>query len=416
MPTSIGTIFIVFSILVILSILTIKLSNRFGIPSLVLFLAIGMLAGSDGLGGIAFDNPALVRSLGITALVLILFSGGLDTEWTAIRPIVWQGVSLSTIGVLITALLIGMFVAWVQGFSFLEGLLLGAIVSSTDAAAVFMVLRARRTKIPRRLIQLLEFESGSNDPMAVVLTIALIRLLMEPSTSFGELVLFFVMQMGVGTAIGIAMGEIMRRSFNALDLELEGIYPVLSVALALLTYGLTDYLDGSGFLAVYLAGLVMARKPFTHQQSVLRFHDGLAWLMQVTMFLALGLQVFPARLVPIAWAGILISLFLIFIARPASVHAALAFSPMSLREQTLVAWAGLRGAVPIILATFPLVAGIEKADMIFHMVFFIALTSVVMQGTAIPLLTRMLKIGSPPSNETRSGPQHNPPAPPNPMP
>ena len=415
MPASIDVTFIVFSTLVILSILTIKLSNRFGIPSLVLFLGIGMLAGSDGLGGISFDNPALVRSLGITALVLILFSGGLDTEWTAIRPIVWQGLSLSTIGVLITALLIGMFVAWVQGFSFLEGLLLGAIVSSTDAAAVFMVLRARRTKIPRRLIQLLEFESGSNDPMAVVLTIALIRLLMEPSTSFGELVLFFVMQMGVGTAIGIAMGEIMRRSFNALDLELEGIYPVLSVALALLTYGLTDYLGGSGFLAVYLAGLVMARKPFTHQQSVLRFHDGLAWLMQVTMFLALGLQVYPTRLVPIAGVGILISLFLIFVARPASVHIALAFSPMSLREQTLVAWAGLRGAVPIILATFPLVAGIEKADLIFNMVFFIALTSVVMQGTAIPLLTRMLKIGSPPSNEIRSGPQRNPPTPQKPM-
>jgi potassium/hydrogen antiporter len=416
MPTSIGVIFIVFSTLIILSILSIKLSNRFGIPSLVLFLAIGMLAGSDGLGVLSFDNPSLVRSLGITALILILFSGGLDTEWTAVRPIVWQGLSLSTIGVLSTALLIGLFVAWVQGFTFLEGLLLGAIVSSTDAAAVFMVLRARRTKIPRRLVQLLEFESGSNDPMAVVLTIALIRLLMEPSTSFGELVVFFVMQMGVGTAIGIAMGEIMRRSFNALDLELEGIYPVLSVALALLTYGLTDYLDGSGFLAVYLAGLVMARKPFTHQQSVLHFHDGLAWLMQVTMFLTLGLQVFPARLVPIAGVGILVSLFLIFIARPASVHAALAFSPMSLREQTIVAWAGLRGAVPIILATFPIVAGIEKADTIFHLVFFIALTSVVMQGTAIPLLTRMLKIGIPPSSEIRSGPQRNPPAPPNPMP
>ncbi len=416
MPASIDVIFIVFSTLIILSILTIKLSNRFGIPSLVLFLAIGMIAGSDGLGGITFDNPSLVRSLGITALALILFSGGLDTEWSAVRPIVWQGLSLSTIAVLITALFIGVFVAWVQGFSFLEGLLLGAIVSSTDAAAVFMVLRARKTKIPPRLIQLLEFESGSNDPMAVVLTIALIRLLMEPSTSFVELVLFFVMQMGVGTVIGIAMGEIMRRSFNALDLELEGIYPVLSVALALLTYGLTDYLEGSGFLAVYLAGLVMGRKPFTHQQSVLRFHDGLAWLMQVTMFLALGLQVFPSRLMPIAGAGILISLFLIFVARPASVHAALAFSTISFREQTLIAWAGLRGAVPIILATFPLVAGIEKADTIFHLVFFIALTSVVMQGTAIPWLTRLLKISDPPPNEIRPGPQSHPQSPPRPMP
>jgi len=416
MPASIDVIFIVFSGLIILSILTIKLSNRFGIPSLVLFLAIGMLAGSDGLGGITFDNPDLVRSLGITALVLILFSGGLDTEWAAIRPIVWQGLSLSTIGVLITALLIGVFVSWVQGFSFLEGLLLGAVVSSTDAAAVFMVLRARKTKIPRRLIQLLEFESGSNDPMAVVLTIALIQLLTEPSTSFGGLVVFFVMQMGVGAILGITMGELMRRSFNALDLELEGIYPVLSVALALLTYGLTDYLHGSGFLAVYLAGLVMQRKPFTHQQSVLRFHDGLAWLMQVTMFLALGLQVFPARLLPIAGVGLLVSLFLIFIARPASVHVALAFSPMSFREQTLVAWAGLRGAVPIILATFPLVAGLDKADTIFHLVFFIALTSVVMQGTAIPWLTRVLKIGVSPSNEVRSDLQRTPQSPPTPKP
>ena len=416
MPTSIDVIFIVFSSLIILSILTIKLSNRFGIPSLVLFLAIGMLAGSDGLGGITFDNPSLVRSLGVTALVLILFSGGLDTEWSAVRPIVWQGLSLSTIAVLITALLIGVFVAWVQGFSFLEGLLLGAIVSSTDAAAVFMVLRARKTKIPRRLIQLLEFESGSNDPMAVMLTIALIRVLLEPSTSFWELVLFFVMQMIVGTVIGIAMGEIMRRSFNALDLELEGIYPVLSVALALLTYGLADYLEGSGFLAVYLAGLVMARKPFTHQQSVLRFHDGLAWLMQVTMFLALGLQVFPARLLPIAGVGLLVSLFLIFVARPASVHVALAFAPMSFREQTLVAWAGLRGAVPIILATFPLVAGIGTADTIFHLVFFISLTSVVIQGTAIPWITRMLKIGGPPTNEARSGGRVDPHARPKLMP
>jgi len=402
MPTSIELIFIVFSTLVILSILTIKLSSRFGIPSLVLFLAIGMLAGSDGLGGITFDNPFLVQWLGIIALILILFAGGLDTEWAEVRPILWQGLSLSTIGVLLTALLVGVFVSWIQGFSTLEGLLLGAIVSSTDAAAVFMVLRARNAKIPPRLVQLLEFESGSNDPMAVVLTIALIRLLTEPLTSFGELVFFFVMQMAVGTVIGIAMGEIMRRTLNALDLELEGVYPVLSVALALLTYGLTAFLHGSGFLAVYLAGLVMQRKPFAHQQSILRFHDGLAWLMQVTMFLMLGLQVFPTRLVPIAWVGLLISLFLIFVARPASVHTALVFSSMPFREQTLVAWAGLRGAVPIILATFPLLAGIKQADTIFHMVFFIALTSVVMQGTAIPWITRALKIDTTPSEEVKA--------------
>ena len=402
MPTSIEWIFIVFSSLVILSILTIKLSNRFGIPSLVLFVAIGMLAGSDGLGGIYFDNPSLVQSMGIIALVLILFAGGLDTKWEGVRPLLWKGLSLSTIGVLLTALLVGVFVSWVQGFSFLEGLLLGAIVSSTDAAAIFMVLRSRNAKLPGRLTQLLELESGSNDPMAVVLTIALIRLLMEPSTSFGELVSFFVIQMAVGTALGIAMGEIMRRTFNALDLGLEGIYLVLSVALVMLTYGLTVSLNGSGFLAVYLAGLIMQRKPFTHHQSVLRFHDGLAWLMQVTMFLMLGLQVFPARLVPVAWVGLLVSLFLIVVARPAGVHTALAFSPMPYREQILVAWAGLRGAVPIILATFPLLAGVKQADTIFHLVFFITLTSVVMQGTTISLATRVLKIDAPPSDQAQS--------------
>ena len=402
MPTSIEWIFIVFSSLVILSILTIKLSNRFGIPSLVLFVAIGMLAGSDGPGGIYFDNPSLVQTLGIIALVLILFAGGLDTKWEGVRPILWKGLSLSTIGVLLTALLVGVFVSWVQGFSFLEGLLLGAIVSSTDAAAIFMVLRSRNAKLPGRLTQLLELESGSNDPMAVVLTIALIRLLMEPSTSFGELVSFFVMQMAVGTVLGIAMGEIMRRTFNALDLGLEGIYLVLSVALVLLTYGLTVSLNGSGFLAVYLAGLIMQRKPFTHHQSVLRFHDGLAWLMQVTMFLMLGLQVFPARLVPVAWVGLMVSLFLIIVARPAGVHTALAFSPMPFREQILVAWAGLRGAVPIILATFPLLAGVKQADTIFHLVFFITLTSVVIQGTTIALATRVLKIDAPPSDQAQS--------------
>ena len=399
---SLEWIFIILSALVILSVLTIKFSIRFGVPSLVLFIAIGMLAGSDGPGGIEFDNPYLVQSMGITALVLILFAGGLETEWAGVRPILWRGLSLSTIAVLLTGLLVGVFVSWVQGFSFLEGLLLGAIVSSTDAAAIFMMLRSRNANLPKRLTQLLEFESGSNDPMAVMLTIALIRLLMEPSTSFGELVAFFVVEMVVGTVVGIAMGEIMRRAFNALDLQVEGIYLVLSVALVLMTYGLTTFLHGSGFLAVYLAGLSMQRKPFVHQQNVLRFHDGLAWLMQVTMFLMLGLQVFPARLVPVAWVGILVSLFLIIVARPAAVHLSLAFSSMPFREQTLVAWAGLRGSVPIILATFPLLAGVKQADTIFHLVFFITLTSVFIQGTTIVWASHLLKIDVSPQDEAHT--------------
>jgi cell volume regulation protein A len=392
MPTSIELLIIIFSALVILSILTIKLSVRLGIPSLTLFLVIGMLAGSDGVGGLYFDNPALVQTLGVIALVLILFSGGLDTEWTGVRPVLWNGLSLSTIGVVLTALLVGWFVSWVQGFSFLEGLLLGAIVASTDAAAVFMVLRARNVKLPRPLAHLLELESGSNDPMAVVLTVALIQLMSNPSTNLWDLLWFFVVQMTVGAVAGVAMGELIRWTLNTLKLELRGIYPVLSVAFALLTYGLTAELHGSGFLAVYLAGLFMRRHSVVHQKNLVQFHEGLAWLMQITMFLILGLQVFPARLIPIAGVGLLVSLFLIFIARPFSVYTSLALSRLSLREQTLVAWVGLRGAVPIVLATFPVLAGIQKADTIFHLVFFIALTSVVLQGPPIPWMTRVLRL------------------------
>jgi cell volume regulation protein A len=390
MPTSIEALFIIFSVLTIVSILTIKLSIRFGIPSLTLFLVIGMLAGSDGPGGLYFDNPALVQTLGVIALVLILYSGGLDTEWAGVRPVLWSGLSLSTIGVLLTGLLVGWFASVVQGFSFLEGLLLGAIVSSTDAAAVFMVLRARNARLPRRLTQLLELESGSNDPMAVVLTLAIIALLTNPATSFPDLVWFFVVQMTIGAILGVAMGELIRWTLNTLKLELTGIYPVLSVAFALLTYGLTAELKGSGFLAVYLAGLFIRRRPVAHKRSLLQFHDGLAWLMQIAMFLILGLQVFPARLLPIAAIGLLVSLFLILLARPLSVYVALAFSRLTFREQTLIAWVGLRGAVPIVLATFPVLAGIAQADTIFHLVFFIALTSVLLQGTAIPWITRML--------------------------
>jgi cell volume regulation protein A len=397
MPTSIEALFIIFSALTILSILTIKLSVRFGIPSLVLFLAIGMLAGSDGPGGLYFDNPALVQTLGVIALVFILFSGGLDTDWDGVRPVLWNGLSLSTIGVLGTALLVGWFVSIVQGLSFLEGLLLGAIVSSTDAAAVFMFLRARNARLPKKLANLLELESGSNDPMGVVLTVALIQLLTNPATSLGELLMFFVVQMTVGAVVGVAMGEIIRWTLNRLKLELTGIYPVLSVAFALLTYGLTAELRGSGFLAVYLAGLFVRRRPVAHKRSLSQFHDGLAWLMQIAMFLILGLQVFPARLLPIAGIGVLVSLFLIFIARPLSVYASLVFSPLSFREQTLVAWVGLRGAVPIVLATFPVLAGIQQADTIFHLVFFIAVTSVLLQGPPIAWITRILQLDrSPP--------------------
>jgi cell volume regulation protein A len=225
-----------------------------------------------------------------------------------------------------------------------------------------------------------------------VLTLSIIQLLTNPATSLGELLGFFVVQMTVGAVLGVAMGELIRWTLNTLKLELTGIYPVLSVAFALLTYGLAAELQGSGFLAVYLAGLFLRRQPVTHKRSLVQFHDGLAWLMQIAMFLILGLQVFPARLLPIGGVGLLVALFLIFVARPLSVHVALVFSSVSFREQMLVAWVGLRGAVPIVLATFPVLAGIQQADTIFHLVFFIALTSVLVQGPPIPWITRKLQL------------------------
>jgi len=380
------------SFLVILSIASGYASGRLGIPSLLLFLAIGMLVGSDGPGGIEFDNPHLVQSIGVVALALILFAGGLDTQWHSVRPVLWRGISLSTVGVCVTALLVGWFASAVLNFAFLQGLLLGAIVSSTDAAAVFAILRAKHIQLKGDLTPLLELESGSNDPMAVILTIGLIELLTQPSTSALDLLRMFAVQVTLGAGLGVIMGKVMGYLLDRFELEFQGLYPVLSVALALFTYGITSGLGGSGFLAVYLAGLLVGRRSFARKADVMRFHDGVAWLMQITMFLVLGLQVFPSRLVPLMVPALLLSLFLIVIARPASIFLGLLPTRMPVRERALVAWVGLRGAVPIILATFPLVAGIPRADEMFHLVFFIVLTSLLLQGPSVSLVARWLGV------------------------
>jgi cell volume regulation protein A len=383
------------SVLLLLSVLSSTASGRLGVPALLLFLAIGMLAGSDGPGGIHFDNPFLAQSIGVVALVFILFAGGLDTDWAVVRSQFGRGVALSTVGVAITAGLIGLFATTVVGFSWLEGLLIGAIVSSTDAAAVFAVMRSRSVRLRDPLKPLLELESGSNDPMAVFLTIGLISLMTGASTSVIDLVPMFVRQMVVGAAIGYGIGKLMVELVNRLRLEYEGLYPVLTLSLVLLTYSGSAWLGGNGFLAVYLAGLIMGSRDFLHKRSLLRFHDGLAWLMQIAMFLVLGLQVFPAQLLSVAGIGLFLALFLMLCARPVAVFLTLAFTRLTVREKTMIAWVGLRGAVPIILATFPLLAGIPQAPMMFNLVFFIVLTSVLLQGTSIPLVARWLRVDEP---------------------
>jgi len=383
------------SILLLISVLVSKISDRLGIPALLLFLILGMLAGSDGPGGVYFDDPALAQFVGVVALVLILFSGGLHTEWDRVRPVIKESLTLATLGVFITALVVGLFTTALLGLSLVEGMLLGSVVSSTDGAAVFSVLRSKGISLKGQLKPLLELESGSNDPMAIFLTVGLIQLITQPKLSPVNLIGLFALQMLVGAVLGYGMGRVMLFLVNRLNLGYEGLYPVLTLSLVFLTFGLTDAIGGSGFLAVYLAGIVLVRYDFVHKRSLLRFHDGLAWLMQIAMFLTLGLLVFPSRLVPIIGIGLLIAGCLMFVARPVSIFVGLLPSALNWREKMFISWVGLRGAVPIILATFPLLARIPQADLIFNVIFFVVLTSVLLQGTSIPLVARWLGVDAP---------------------
>ncbi|MCC6165848.1 MAG: potassium/proton antiporter [Caldilineaceae bacterium] len=383
------------AILLLLSVVASKASGRLGVPALVLFLALGMLAGSEGIGGIYFADAALSQSLGVVALVFILFSGGFDTSWGQVRPVLMPSLVMATLGVLMTALIVGLFVAYVIGVPLLVGLLLGSIVSSTDAAAVFAILRSRGVSLRGNLKSLLELESGSNDPMAIFLTTGLIGLLMGTSDSITDLVGMFLLQMVLGGAAGVLLGRLTVYLLNRVRLEYEGLYPVLTIACVLLIYGATALLGGNGFLAVYLAGLVIGNSAVIHRRSLMRFHDGLAWLMQIAMFVTLGLLVFPSRLLGVAGTGLLIAFFLMFVARPLSVFAGLLPFGFSLRKRIFIGWVGLRGSVPIVLATFPLLAGVPQADWIFNVVFFIVLTSVLLQGSTIPLVARWLHLDAP---------------------
>lgn len=380
------------AILLLLGVMASKASYKLGIPALLLFLVIGMLAGSEGFGGIEFDDPQAAQTLGIVALAYILFAGGLDTRWRSIRPVLGAAAALASVGVILTALIVGLAAFWLFDPSLMEALLFGAIVSSTDAAAVFMVLRSKALHLRGRLKPLLELESASNDPMAVLLTIGLIDLLMQPDTAWFNLVSFFALQVLVGGAIGVGVGRLLAFVLNRLHLEYEGLYPVVTLSAVLLTYGATAALGGSGFLAVYLVGLVVGKYDFVHKRSLIRFHDGIAWLMQIAMFLVLGLLVFPSRLLPVAAMALALSLVLIFIARPVAVFLTLLFYKMPLNEKGFISWVGLKGAVPIVLATFPLIEGVPQADLIFNIVFFAVLTSVLIQGTTISLAARLLRV------------------------
>lgn len=383
---------LIISLLLLLAILASGLSKRLRIPAPLLFLVTGMLAGSDGIGGVYFDNVEIAQHIGIIALCFSLFSGGLDTQWSLVKPIFWPGFALSTLGVLISTSLVAVFAYCLLNFSFIEGLLLGAIVSATDAAAVFSLFRSRYFLIKRELRILVEFESGSNDPMAILLVFIILQTMQDPKFTAFSLSLMFLAQVAGGVTIGALVGKLAVFLFKRIKLEYRELYPVFTISLVLFTYGATTTVGGSGFLATYLLGIVIYQQEFHHKYDIKKFHAALTWLCEISMFLVLGLLVFPAQLSEVFNLDLILPFFLIFFARPLSVFVSLAFSGYSTKEKLLVSWLGLRGAVPIVLATFPMVMGIPKANTIFNLVFFVVLISFLIQGGLAPRFIKWLKI------------------------
>ena len=392
----IDQIILLAAVLILLGIISSQLSARLGLPVLVLFLIVGMLAGEDGPGGIFFDNAEAAHSLGTLALALILFDGGLQTPFKAIKQ-VWKPASaLATLGVLITGTVTGVAAAYILEIPLLQGMLLGAIVGSTDAAAVFALLRNAGIHLNGKLKATLEIESASNDPMAIFLTVGLLEILVNGMKPGSGLLIMFLSQMGLGAVVGLAVGWLSVRLINRIQLVAAGLYPVLVAACGLLSFGITANIGGSGFLAVFITGVVIGNSRFVFQRSTFLFHDGLAWLSQITMFVVLGLLITPTSLLDVWFEGLMIAFVLIFIARPIAVIPVLAIFGFNLREITLVSWIGLRGSVPIILAIFPLIFGLPGADLIFNVVFFVVLISATLQGSSLAWMARKLKLTLPP--------------------
>ena len=382
-------------ILLLLGIASSKLSSRLGVPVLVLFLVLGMLAGSDGIGGIAFENYQLAHAIGSLALAMILFDGGLSTPMSAVRSVWKPAMLLATLGVLITSIVTGLAASWILDIPLLEGMLLGSIVGSTDAAAVFSVLRSGGVSLRERLKSTLEVESGANDPMAIFLTVGCIEILMGRLSIGPDLIWLFVKQMAVGALAGVAVGYAAIRIVNAINLNAAGLYPVLVTAFGLLAFGLAVIFGGSGFLAIYLAGIMIGNGRLVFQRGILLFHDAAAWLSQIVMFVVLGLLSFPSRLVDVAWHGLVIGVVLMLAARPLAVMPFLFPFGYNWRESIFVSWVGLKGAVPITLATFPLMFGTPHASLMFDVVFFVVVLSAIVQGSSLSYIARRLGLEIP---------------------
>ncbi|MBA2383199.1 MAG: potassium/proton antiporter [Actinobacteria bacterium] len=388
-----GILLLVVGAILAASILVALGASRTGVPSLVAFLALGMLLGSDGPGGIEFDDAELARTVGVIGLAAILFEGGLSTSWRRLRQVAIPAALLSTVGVAVTTVLTGVAARALFDLTWLESFLLGAVVASTDAAAVFATLRY--TNIRRRLARTLEAETGGNDPMAIALTIGLIEWIEEPAFAFPELALLVVRELGLGLVVGVGLGALAMWAFARLPHSIGAFASVASVAAACLSFGAAEAIGGSGFLSVYLVGLAVGSTPSRYRRQLVAFHEGLAFLAQVAMFVVLGLLVFPNDLPPVVVPGLVLAALLVLAIRPAAVWASTALNAFTPRERALLGWAGLRGAVPIVLGTFVLSSEIGHAETIFNAVFFVVVVSALVQGTTLERIAERLGLVTP---------------------